>query len=148
MALPETSGSRSRVIVMLTPVSPTFTVRVNTPSFGSNFPVLRQEEAVVKIYNDISLVSIQKVGGFVNIPFSVVKLSDISYISIYHIYIYIYIYLFNCFSLFQVLIGQKSITWHKVFSATTGDDVSRSLFDWADRSLFTRARPIDSVLQV
>ena len=25
--------------------------------------------------------------------------------------------LFNCFSLFQVLIGQKSITWHKVFSA-------------------------------
>ena len=31
--------------------------------------------------------------------------------------------LFNCFSLFQVLIGQKSITWHKVFSATTGDDV-------------------------
>ena len=27
-----------------------------------------------------------------------------------------------------------------VFCATTGDDVSRSLFDWADRSLFTRAR--------
>ena len=37
-------------------------------------------------------------------------------------------------------IGQKSITWQMVFCATTGDDVSRSLFDWADRSLFTRAR--------
>ena len=35
-----------------------------------------------------------------------------------------------------------------VFCPTTGDDVSRSLFDWAYRSLFTRARPIDSVLQV
>ena len=56
--------------------------------------------------------------------------------------------LFNCLSLFLVLIGQKSITWQMVFCATTGDDVSRSLFDWADRSLFTRARPIDSVLQV
>ena len=56
--------------------------------------------------------------------------------------------LFNCLSLFLVLIGQKSITWQMVFCPTTGDDVSRSLFDWADRSLFTRARPIDSVLQV
>ena len=35
-----------------------------------------------------------------------------------------------------------------VVCPTTGDDVSRSLFDWADRSLFTRTRPIDSVLQV
>ena len=47
-----------------------------------------------------------------------------------------------------MLIGQKSITWQMVFCPTTGDDVSRSLFDWADRSLFTRTRPIDSVLQV
>ena len=59
-----------------------------------------------------------------------------------------YMTLFNCLSLFLVLIGQKSITWQMVFCPTTGDDVSRSLFDWADRSLFTRTRPIDSVLQV
>ena len=65
------------------------------------------------------------------------------------ILIYINIYykiLFNCLSVFLVQIGQKSITWQKVFCATTGDDVSRSLLDWADRSLFTRGRPIDSVL--
>ena len=59
-----------------------------------------------------------------------------------------YLMFFNCLSLFLVLIGQKSITWQKVFCATTGDDVRRSLFNWADRSLFTRARPIYSVLQV